>query len=48
VFIPQLIRLWQQGKFPLEKLSKTFAFTDINDAFDASASGEVIKPILVF
>lgn len=48
VFIPQLIQLWQQGKFPLEKLSKTFAFTDINDAFDASASGEVIKPILVF
>jgi aryl-alcohol dehydrogenase len=48
VFIPQLIQLWQQGKFPLEKLSRTFAFTDINNAFDASASGEVIKPILVF
>jgi aryl-alcohol dehydrogenase len=48
VFIPQLIRLWQQGKFPLEKVTKTFAFADINDAFDASESGEVIKPVLVF
>lgn len=48
VFIPQLIRLWQQGKFPLEKLSKTFAFADINDAFEASACGDVIKPVLVF
>lgn len=48
VFIPQLIRLWQQGKFPLEKLTKTFAFADINDAFEASACGDVIKPVLVF
>lgn len=48
VFIPQLIQLWQQGKFPLEKLTKTFAFSEINDAFEASASGEVIKPILIF
>lgn len=48
VFIPKLISLWQQGKFPLEKLTKTFAFADINDAFEASESGEVIKPVLVF
>jgi aryl-alcohol dehydrogenase len=48
VFIPQLIRLWQQGRFPVEKLIKTFPFTAINEAFEASASGEVIKPVLVF
>lgn len=48
VFIPQLIALWKLGKFPLEKLTKTFPFAEINDAFDASASGDVIKPILVF
>lgn len=48
VFIPQLIELWKLGKFPLEKLTKTFPFAGINEAFDASASGEVIKPILVF
>lgn len=48
VFIPQLIQLWKQGKFPIEKLSKTFAFAEINEAFEASAAGEVIKPILVF
>ncbi|MFC8178845.1 NAD(P)-dependent alcohol dehydrogenase [Rhodococcus sp. NPDC057297] len=48
VFIPQLIELWKQGKFPIEKLTKSFAFSEINEAFDASSSGEVIKPILVF
>lgn len=48
VFIPQLIRLWQQGKFPIEKLTKTFPFAEINEAFEASACGDVIKPVLVF
>ncbi|MEX5237520.1 hypothetical protein [Kocuria arenosa] len=40
--------MWQQGKFPIEKLTKTFAFPEINEAFEASAGGEVIKPILLF
>lgn len=48
VFIPKLIELWRQGKFPIEKIAKTFAFSDINEAFEASASGEIIKPVLVF
>lgn len=48
VFVPQLISLWQQGRFPIEKLTRAFAFAEINEAFEASASGEVIKPVLVF
>lgn len=48
VFIPQLIDLWQQGKFPIEKLTRVFPFAEINEAFAASASGEVIKPVLAF
>lgn len=48
VLIPQLISLWRQGKFPVESISESFAFADINRAFDASASGQCIKPILVF
>lgn len=47
-FIPRLVHLWRQGKFPIEKISKTFPFEQINEAFEASKSGEVIKPVLVF
>ncbi|MFD0556482.1 aryl-alcohol dehydrogenase [Stackebrandtia endophytica] len=47
-FIPRMIGLWRQGRFPLEKLVKSFPIADINEAFDASARGEVIKPILTF
>lgn len=46
--IPRMIGLWRQGRFPLEKLAKTFPVEQINEAFEASASGEVIKPILRF
>ncbi|WP_411730513.1 NAD(P)-dependent alcohol dehydrogenase [Paeniglutamicibacter sp.] len=48
VFIPKLITLWRQGRFPFDKLTKFFAFAQINEAFDASASGETIKPIVTF
>lgn len=48
VFIPKLIALWRQGRFPFDKLTKFFAFEQINEAFDASASGETIKPIVTF
>ncbi|MHA2788197.1 NAD(P)-dependent alcohol dehydrogenase [Corynebacterium sp. S7] len=47
-FIPRLVQLWQQGKFPIEKLVRTYPLDKINDAFADSASGEVIKPIVTF
>lgn len=47
-FIPRLVHLWRQGKFPLEKLVRTYPLENINDAFADSKSGEVIKPIVVF
>jgi aryl-alcohol dehydrogenase len=47
-FIPRMISLWKQGQFPFDKLIKTYAFEDINQAFDDSASGATIKPVLVF
>lgn len=47
-FIPRMIKLWRQGRFPVEKLTRTFPLEQINEAFEASASGEVIKPILSF
>ncbi|RRZ94637.1 NAD(P)-dependent alcohol dehydrogenase [Erwinia sp. 198] len=45
-FIPQLIELWHDGKFPFEKLIKLYDFTDINKAVKAAESGSVIKPVL--
>ncbi|MFF2484582.1 NAD(P)-dependent alcohol dehydrogenase [Paenibacillus sp. NPDC058071] len=45
-FIPKLISYYKNGQFPFDKLVKYFDFDQINDAFAASKSGEVIKPIL--
>jgi aryl-alcohol dehydrogenase len=47
-FIPRLVSLWQQGRFPVEKLARNYALADINAAFDDSASGAVVKPVIVF
>lgn len=47
-FIPRLVSLWQQGRFPVEKLTRQYSLQDINKAFDDSASGEVVKPVIVF
>lgn len=46
VFIPQLVEYYKAGQFPFDKLVKFFDFDQINEAFEASKSGEVIKPIL--
>lgn len=46
VFIPKLIRYYQKGLFPFDKLIKTYDFEDINQAFSDSESGETIKPVL--
>ena len=48
VFIPRLIELWRQGRFPFDKLVQSFPFAQINEAFAASERGEVVKPIVVF
>ncbi|WP_203556025.1 NAD(P)-dependent alcohol dehydrogenase [Bacillus sp. B15-48] len=46
VFIPQLLKLYKQGKFPFDKLVKYYDFDNINQAISDSESGLVIKPIL--
>lgn len=47
-FIPRLVELWKQGRFPADKLVKTYAFDDINTAFADSESGATVKPVIVF
>jgi aryl-alcohol dehydrogenase len=46
--VPRLIELWKQGRFPVDRLVKTYDFADINNAFADSASGAVVKPLLMF
>jgi aryl-alcohol dehydrogenase len=47
-FIPKLIELYREGKFPFDRLIRTFPFAAINEAIAAANAGEVIKPVLVF
>lgn len=46
-FLPRLVAYWRAGLLPIEKLVRTYAFADIEQAFHASECGEVIKPVLV-
>lgn len=47
VFIPQMIDLWQAGRFPFDKLVGTFPLAEINEAEEASLNGTVVKPVLL-
>jgi aryl-alcohol dehydrogenase len=46
VFIPQLIELHRQGRFPFDRLIKFYEFDEINAAIDDAAKGVTIKPVL--
>lgn len=48
VFIPQLVEFYKAGKFPFDKLIGFYDFADIAQAFDDSASGKTVKPVLRF
>jgi aryl-alcohol dehydrogenase len=45
-FIPQMIELWQAGRFPFDRLIEEFPLAEIDAAEEASLSGRVIKPVL--
>ena len=46
-FIPQLIKYYQEGQFPIDKIIKTFSFDEINQAIESSETGEVVKAVVV-
>ena len=46
VFIPQLVDLWAQGRFPFDKLVRFYPLEKINDAVQASERGEVLKAVV--
>jgi aryl-alcohol dehydrogenase len=45
-FIPILIDLYRQGRFPFDRLIRYYDFSDINRAIEDSESGRTIKPVL--
>lgn len=46
VCIPALIALHQQGRFPVDRLLRHYAFDDINTATSDILSGEIFKPVI--
>ena len=47
LFIPLLTRLWRAGRFPFDRLVQTFPLAAINEAEQAAARGDVVKPVLM-
>lgn len=47
-FIPRMIDLWREGKFPIERLIRYYPFAEIETALADAEAGRTIKPVLVF
>jgi aryl-alcohol dehydrogenase len=46
LFIPKLIELYLQGRFPFDQLITFYPFAEINQAVKDMEAGRVIKPVL--
>jgi Zn-dependent alcohol dehydrogenase len=46
LFIPQLIELYRQGRFPFDRLIRFYRLDQINQAAKDSEAGVTIKPVL--
>ena len=46
-FIPELIGHYRDGRFPFDRLIKTYPFTDILTAIADGEEGRVVKPVLL-
>lgn len=47
-FIPHMIELYQEGRFPFDRLIVRYPFEQINEAVQATHHGDVLKPVLTF
>lgn len=46
IFIPELVRLYREGRFPFDRLVTTYPFADLNRAVDDQHAGLVVKAVL--
>jgi aryl-alcohol dehydrogenase len=47
ILIPQLIRLWESGRFPFDEMTTQYPLADISSAEKAALEGGVVKPVLI-
>ena len=47
-FIPKMIQLYKEGKFPVDQFLTYYKFDDINKAYDDLAGKKGIRPIITF
>jgi aryl-alcohol dehydrogenase len=47
-FIPRLIELHMNGRFPFDKMVTRYPFEKINQAIEDQAAGKVVKPVFTF
>jgi aryl-alcohol dehydrogenase len=47
IFIPPLVDLYMQARFPLDRLVRYYPFEAINQAAEDSEKGYTIKPIIL-
>ena len=47
-FIPRMIALHREGKFPFDRLITRYPFHELNKACDDAMSGDVLKPVVIF
>lgn len=47
LLLPRLIQFWREGRFPFDKLIRTYPLSEINQAEADSLSGATIKPVLL-
>jgi aryl-alcohol dehydrogenase len=45
-FLPRLVGLWREGRFPVERMMTHYDFDQIDRAAREAESGEAIKPVL--
>ncbi len=46
LFIPKLVELWKQGRFPVDRIVALYDFDAIDQAIHDAEAGTVIKPVL--
>ena len=47
-FIPKLVGLFMDGRFPFDEMVTKYPFEKINQAIADQAAGKVVKPVFTF
>lgn len=45
--IPELVRMWRAGAFPVDSLVRTYGLDELDEAERDAASGAVVKPVIL-